>query len=117
VADFPVEDYGEASLYVQSILKYCWQLAVRRRPVTRHTAPAFLVVDEAQLYATVSDLHFFAAFARSKGAIAVYVLHSQAELYDKLGRSAGETLLSYARQYVFHALDPSTARFASELIG
>jgi hypothetical protein len=84
--------------------------------MTRQTPPVCLIVDEAALFATTSDIPFLAV-SRNKGAMVVYVLHSLSELYDKLGRSAGEALLSYVRSFIFHALDMHTARFAADLIG
>jgi hypothetical protein len=115
VMDIPAEEHGEAALLGQVMLKSCFQLACRRRPVHRHSRYAALIADEAQLYAVPSADTAFLATARNKRALAVFTLHGVSELSHRLGREAAEAWLGYMRVFVFHAADLQTARFASAL--
>ena len=113
--DLPAEEHGEAALLGQVMMKSCFQLACRRRPIHRHSRYAALIADEAQLYAVPSADTAFLATARNKRALAVFTLHGVSELAHRLGREAAEAWLGYIRVFVFHAVDLQTARFASAL--
>ena len=115
VMDLPAEEHGEAALLGQVMMKSCFQLACRRRPIHRHSRYAALIADEAQLYAVPSADTAFLATARNKRALAVFTLHGVSELAHRLGREAAEAWLGYMRVFVFHAADLQTARFASAL--
>jgi hypothetical protein len=113
--DLPAEEHGEAALLGQVMLKACFQLACRRRPVQRHSRIATLIADEAQLYAVPSADAAFLATARNKKALAVFTLHGTSELAYRLGDAAAQAWLSYMRVFFFHAADLHTARFAAGL--
>jgi hypothetical protein len=113
--DIPAEEQGEAALLGQVMMKACFMLACRRRPIHRHSRYAALIADEAQLYAVPASDTAFLATARNKRALAVFTLHGVSELAYRLGREAADAWLSYIRVFFFHAADLQTARFASGL--
>jgi hypothetical protein len=115
--DLPSETLGEGALYAQAILKFCWQLATRRRLVGPRTRVTGLFADEAELVATSSDILFLAVCGNARATL-TYVVHSVPEIEDKLGRGGGQALLSYFRNVIIHALsDPHSTRFCADLLG
>jgi hypothetical protein len=114
--DTPAES-SESNLVMQVLTKAAWQLATRRRRLTRKAGLAVCYADEAALYAASGDGPFL-AIARNRKATMVYIGHAIPEFAEKIGQNATNNLLSHFRTKIFHATnEPETARYAVELIG
>ena len=118
ILDLPTEYFGEAALYAQSLFKYCWQLATKRRRLrSQSDRLAFCIADEFALFSTASDAEFLST-CRNHRAMMLAVIHGLPELASALGQTGAKALLSQFRTKIFHACgDEETSLYAAKLIG
>lgn len=121
VLDMPLKTWHQDGLIAQQIFKYCWQRATERRTVTPATLPVGLFADESHLFISRKDAEFLST-ARSSRAATVYLTQSLQAYYEALQSPQAEhtvqAMLGNFETTVFHLLkDPSTARYASDLVG
>lgn len=107
----------------QTLFKVVWQAAALRRMefVDSRTRPAFLWIDEAQLFVTEFDTKF-QSLARAARVASVYLTQNISAYRAKLGtHNSGDTtnhLLGLFQTHVFHAQsDPATIEHAQKLFG
>ncbi len=121
LVDMPLKLFGEVGLFVQTVMKFCFQQAMERRDVATNLRPAFIVVDESHLLATSSD-QVFQTTARSSRTAVVYATQSISNYLAAFGGEQSEaevhSLLGNLQTQFFHQqADTRTNTYAAELIG
>lgn len=119
--DMPLKQFGEAGLMVQTIWKYCFQMAMERRDVTENPRPVCLVVDESHLLTSSEDA-LFQTTARSSRVITLYSTQSISNYLAAFGGDKAEAevhslLGNLQSQFFCQQADIMTNSYAAELIG
>ena len=119
--DMPLKQFGEAGLMVQTIWKYCFQMAMERRDVTANPRPVCLVVDESHLLTSSEDA-LFQTTARSSRVITLYSTQSISNYLAAFGGDKAEAevhslLGNLQSQFFCQQADIKTNSYAAELIG
>lgn len=119
VVNLPLQEYRKQGEISQQIFKTMWQYAIQRRTVALDTLPAFLWVDEAQLFLTHHDQEYMTT-ARSARAATVYLSQNYPNYLARMGGFTPivESLLGNFQTKIFHQnTDPATNEWASRQIG
>jgi len=118
--DLPTHTYETTGAIAQAVIKYVWQKAVARRPITPDARPVFLWVDEAQEFVNSYDAAF-QAITRSQRGCTVFLTQNLPSYYVAMAGRAGEheanKLLGNFQTLIFHQNTcPETNQWASERI-
>ena len=121
VMDLPVKEFGASGRAAQVMFKFMWQQAIERRDIAARPLPCFLWVDEAQNFVVDYDMQFQAT-ARSARACTVYLTQNLSNYYAEFGGQSGkfraDSLVGNMQTHIYHAMnDPTTCRFAADVIG
>jgi hypothetical protein len=121
VVDLCVQEFRLAGKLANLAWKYCFQIAVMRRPpavADDHLRPVFLWADEAQNFVTTFDAEY-QAVARSAGGCTVYLTQNRESYLRALGSaSAVDSLLGNLQIKAFcQQSSPDTNAWASRLLG
>lgn len=118
VVALPVKQLNEAGRAAQLVWKAAWQRAIERRSGDPEARPAFLWVDESQLFLTREDQKFQTT-ARSSRAATVYLTQNIQNYHAVIGernKAVVESLLGNLATKVFHAQSCThTNQWAAEL--
>ncbi len=116
ILDLPPEEEGRIGVLAQTMFKYFWMAAARRRTVDKDTRPVFLWSDESKFFLSRHD-HGFLSTARSAKVATVYLTQDVSGYYEALGHgtAGADTLLANFQTKIFHQnTDPKTNQYAAE---
>lgn len=122
IVDLPVKSFGEVGQIALTLWKYCFQLSIERRDVSKNPRPVFLFADEAHHIITSYDM-LFQTTARSSRVATCYLTQNISNLHAALGsgekgRAEASSLLANLNTRIFHCNgDPVTNEWSSTLIG
>jgi type IV secretory pathway TraG/TraD family ATPase VirD4 len=121
IIDLPVQEYRLAGRVAALAWKYCFQVAVMRRPPAApgtHHRPVFLWADEAQNFITDQDAEY-QAVARSAGGCTVYLTQNRESYRRVLGNDDTVDALLGNLQCKFFCQNssPDTNEWAAKLLG
>jgi hypothetical protein len=123
LVDLPLKLYGDVGLMAQLVWKMMTQRCLERQVVTNETRPTFIMVDEAQFFASQQSDALFTTTCRAFKVCNIFLSQSIAGFVTAfgggpLGEKQAEQLLANFSTKIIHALaDYSTAEWASNLIG
>lgn len=121
IIDLPVQEYRLAGRVAALAWKYCFQIAVLRRPEPpprEYHRPVFLWTDEAQNFVSKFDTEWHAV-ARSAAGCSVMLVQTREALRSVLGNNDAVDALLANLQCKFFCQNSSidTNEFASKLLG
>lgn len=119
--NLPVKLYHKVGRDCQILIKYIFQRAMEKRPISNDSRPVFLWADEAQNFLHEHDPDFLAT-ARSSRIATVYISQNLPNYKANMGGEHSEhkvkSFLGTLATKIFHAnADVETNKYASELIG
>ncbi|MDA8021269.1 MAG: type IV secretory system conjugative DNA transfer family protein [Thermoanaerobaculia bacterium] len=120
ICDWPLKTFASVGRIANGLMKYLFQVAAERRSVGRNTVPAFLFVDEAQLFITSRDAEFMAT-ARESRICTTFITQNISNLYSAVrapnAKHVVDSLLANFNTKCFAAnSDALTNRWAADLI-
>lgn len=122
IVDIPVQGFRLAGRMANLAWKYCYQIAVMRRPPASdpdcRLRPTFLFADEAQNFVSAFDQEY-QAVARAGGGCTVYLTQNRESYLRVLGSEAAvDSLLGNLQLKAFcQQSSPSTNAWAARLLG
>ncbi|HEY0549120.1 MAG TPA: TraM recognition domain-containing protein, partial [Verrucomicrobiae bacterium] len=121
IVDLPVQEFRLAGKIASLAWKFCFQVAVMRRPLPvrrdEYLRPVFLWADEAQNFVTKFDAEY-QAVARSAGGCTVYLTQNRESFLRVLGSfPAVDSLLGNLQAKFFCQNTGDTNEWAAALLG
>jgi TraM recognition site of TraD and TraG len=119
IIDLPVHEYRQIGQIAAHVWKWCFQVAVMRRPFSLNNRPVFLFADEFQEFASPNGADaLYQSVARSASAATV-ILTQQREGLRRVLKSddAVENLLANCSTKIFCQNTGETNEWASDLLG
>ena len=126
IVDLPIQEYRLAGRVAALAWKYCFQVAVMRRPLPpkpesgqpeTYLRPVFLYADEAQNFITDNDAEY-QAVARSAGGCTVYLTQNRESYRRVLGNDdTVDALLGNLQAKFFCQNSGETNEWAAKLLG
>jgi type IV secretory pathway TraG/TraD family ATPase VirD4 len=121
IVDLPTQEYRLAGRIAALVWKYCWQIAVMRRPAPepgKYLRPVFAWADEAAENFLSRGDSAFQAVARASAGCSVYLAQNVSQYRKRLGDDdAFESFISNLQTKFFHQSTGPTCRWAAELLG
>jgi type IV secretory pathway TraG/TraD family ATPase VirD4 len=121
IIDLSTQQYRLAGRMAALIWKYCWQIAVTRRPAPskgEYLRPVFCWADEAAENFLSRNDSEFQAVARASAGCTVYLAQNISQYRKRLGDSdAFESLVANLQTKFFHQNTGPSNMWAAELLG
>ena len=121
IIDLPTQEFRLAGRIAALVWKYCWQVAVMRRPAAptgKYLRPTFCWADEAAENFLSNGDSAFQAVARASAGCTVYLAQNINQYRKRLGdNDAFESFIANLQTKVFHQSTGPTALWAAQLLG
>jgi type IV secretory pathway TraG/TraD family ATPase VirD4 len=121
IVDLATQEFRLAGRIAALVWKYCWQVAVMRRPPAppgQFLRPVFVWADEAAENFLSRGDSAFQAVARASAGCTVYLAQNINQYRKRLGdNDAFESFISNLQNKFFHQVTGPTAKWAADLLG